>query len=99
MRPPNRRAATPEPIRRSPLLPGQVPAAAGDNEAAQHQPVAAAAAFAEHVAVLELALREFEDRGIADRADREMAEIRPPERRGRRSGAGPDDRGEIKAER
>ena len=70
-----------------PLL-RRLPRPPGDDEAAYRETLSGLPGLAQHVAKLELALDEFEDAGVADRADREMTEIAAPERRGRRGGAG-----------
>src|SRR5215207_7585313 len=74
------------------------PQAPADYQPAQRQALAAAAGLAEHVAELELALDDFENRGVAGRADRQLAEILAMERPCRGGGAGADHRPQFDPE-
>jgi len=78
---------------------GRPPWPAGDDEAAHGETLSAAPALAEDVAKIIFALDQFEERRVADRADREVPEVGPPERGCRGCGAGPDDRAQFDPER
>src|SRR5258707_9219102 len=80
-------------VSRSRSLLRLLPQPARDDQAARREKLPAAPVLAEHVAEIELALDRLEDARIADRTDREVAEIAASERRRRCRGTGPDDRG------